>query len=463
MSNKSDLEQLFMSTSRESFHTINENSPTDGSEVDEVVIPQYTNTLNGTVTGTVINMLHNILGVGVLSIAITLYYGSLVIALMINALMCMVSIISTFLTVDMMVLTQVTNWNGLIQKAFNKPRIARTTVGIISLTTFFSSVAFAIIAIDGIVNSGILSNRIYSGALVFIITLPLALIKNMEALKFSSTLGLFGIGFASAVVVYFAVTNSIPASEKGDVVIIGYNFSVFMCFAIFALSYAMQYNVPRFYCELRQGSSTDEEAVRKMKKATIISNVISLIWYTVTGVAGYLCFGDKSTGDILNAFVNEGNIIKIVRLVLSASIITSIPLTLHCCRQEFISLLFGKYKWNTDAILKIDHENENDSYHSLSEEFIQIEDKTELPSTTRKWISTIILALICLIASTISKIEILLSFKGATLISFIVFFLPTICAYKLKPRNWKWRSFVLTSTGLICTIFGLIAAIQNVQ
>ena len=147
--------------------------------------------------------------------------------------------------------------------------------------------------------------------------------------------------------------------------------------------------------------------------------------------------------------------------MLSASIITSIPLTLHCCRQEFISLLFGKYKWNTDAILKIDHEN--DSYHSLSEEFIQVEDKTELPPRMRKWISTIILALICLIASTISKIEILLSFKGATLISFIVFFLPTICACKLKPLNWKSRSLILTTTGLICTIFGLIAAIQNVH
>lgn len=41
---------------------------------------QENNELAGSVTGTVINILHNILGVGVLAIAITLNYGTLVIA-----------------------------------------------------------------------------------------------------------------------------------------------------------------------------------------------------------------------------------------------------------------------------------------------------------------------------------------------------------------------------------------------
>ena len=406
-------------------------------------------------------MLHNILGVGVLSIAITLYYGTLTIALMINVLMCVVAIISTLLIVDMMVAEQVTNWDGLISKAFRKPCISKTTIGIISLTTFFSSVAFAIITIDGVVNSGYISNRYWVGALVFILTLPVALLKNMETLKYSSAFGILGIGFASIVVIYFAITNSIPASEKGKVVIIDYRFSVFICFAIFALSYAMQYNVPRFYCELRRGSSSDAEAVKKMRKATIIANVISLVWYATTGVAGYLCFGDKATGDILNAFKSEGTIIQIVRMVLSLSLITSIPLTLHCCREEFISLLFGKYiPRNARPTLHLD------DTQILDKELIKKEDsinKIELSSTNRKWISSILLAFICLIAATISKIEVLLSFKGATLISFIVFFLPTICAYKLKPPNWKCRSGILTITGLICTIFGLIAAIKKVQ
>ena len=419
------------------------------------------NTLAGSVTGTVINMLHNILGVGVLSIAITLYYGTLTIALMINVLMCVVAIISTLLIVDMMVAEQVTNWDGLISKAFKKPCISKTTIGIISLTTFFSSVAFAIITIDGVVNSGYISNRYWVGALVFILTLPFALLKNMETLKFSSAFGILGIGFASIVVIYFAITNSIPASEKGEVVIIDYRFSVFICFAIFALSYAMQYNVPRFYCELRRGSSSDAEAVKKMRKATILANVISLVWYATTGVAGYLCFGDKATGDILNAFTSEGTIIQIVRIVLSLSLITSIPLTLHCCREEFISLLFGKYQQpnNNSPTISLDN------YENLNKDLINDEliNKVELSSTKRKWISSIILAFICLIAATISKIEFLLSFKGATLISFIVFFLPTICAYKLKPPNWKCRSGILTITGLICTIFGLIAAIKKVQ
>ena len=406
-------------------------------------------------------MLHNILGVGVLSIAITLYYGTLTIALMINVLMCVVAIISTLLIVDMMVAEQVTNWDGLISKAFKKPCISKTTIGIISLTTFFSSVAFAIITIDGVVNSGYISNRYWVGAIVFILTLPVALLKNMETLKYSSAFGILGIGFASIVVIYFAITNSIPASEKGKVVIIDYRFSVFICFAIFALSYAMQYNVPRFYCELRRGSSSDAEAVKKMRKATIIANVISLVWYATTGVAGYLCFGDKATGDILNAFKSEGTIIQIVRIVLSLSLITSIPLTLHCCREEFISLLFGKYiPRNNRPTLHLDDTQILDKELINRDELIN---KIELSSTNRKWISSILLAFICLIAATISKIEILLSFKGATLISFIVFFLPTICAYKLKPPNWKCRSGILTITGLICTIFGLIAAIKKVQ
>ena len=421
---------------------------------------QLNNQLNGTVTGTVFNMLHNILGVGVLSIAITLSYGTLVIALLLNIFMSMVSTVSTFLIVDMMVLEQVTNWNGLIRKAFQRPCIAKTTVGIISLTTFFSSVAFAIITIDGLVNTGYIPNRYYSGALVFVCTLPFALLKNMEALKFSSAFGILGILFASAVVVYFAIANSIPVSEKGDITIIGYKFTVFICFAIFALSYAMQYNVPRFYREIRLGSASDAEAVKKMRKATIISNTISLVWYTVTGIAGYLCFGDKSTGDILNAFLSEGDLIQVVRIVLSVSLVTSIPLTLHCCREEFISLVYGKYKQDAAIIL--------DGRQNLNEELIEDNDdemiqRDDLSSNTRKWISTILLALICLIAATIRKIEILLSFKGATLISFIVFFLPTICAYKLRPANWKCSAIILTITGSICTIFGLIAAIKKVQ
>ena len=352
------------------------------------------------------------------------------------------------------------------RKAFKKPCVSKTTVGIISLTTFFSSVAFAIVTIDGFVNSGYIPNRYYGGTLVFILTLPFALLKNMETLKFSSAFGILGIGFASAVVIYFAITNSIPVSEKGDIVIIDYRFSVFICFAIFALSYAMQYNVPRFYCELRQSSSSDAEAVKKMKKATIIANLISLVWYATTGIAGYLCFGDKATGDILNAFTSEGTIIQIVRIVLSLSLITSIPITLHCCREELISLLFGKHEQNYNSpTLQLD-----DDKQDLDEDFINdnnenndLINKVELDPTKRKWVSSIILAFICLIAATISKIEILLSFKGATLISFIVFFLPTICAYRLKPSNWKCRSFILTITGLICTIFGLIAAIKKVQ
>ena len=429
---------------------------------DNQVNNQVNNQLNGTVTGTVFNMLHNILGVGVLSIAITLSYGTLVIALLLNIFMSIVSTVSTFLIVDMMVLEQVTNWNGLLRKAFQRPCIAKTTVGIISLTTFFSSVAFAIITIDGIVNTGYIPNRYYCGILVFVCTLPFALKKNMESLKFSSAFGILGILFASAVVVYFAIANSIPVSEKGDITIIGYKFTVFICFAIFALSYAMQYNVPRFYREIRLGSASDAEAVKKMRKATIISNTISLVWYTVTGIAGYLCFGDKSTGDILNAFLSEGDLIQVVRIVLSVSLVTSIPLTLHCCREEFISLVYGKYKQDAAIIL--------DGRQNLNEELIgangdddEMSQINDLSSNTRKWISTILLALICLIAATIRKIEVLLSFKGATLISFIVFFLPTICAYKLRPANWKCSAIILTITGSICTIFGLIAAIKNIQ
>jgi amino acid permease len=413
---------------------------------------QRPNSLKGTVTGTVINMLHNILGVGVLSIAITLSYGTLAIALLLNLFMCIVAIISTNLIVDMMVSEKVTNWNELIHKAFKRPCIAKTTVGTISLTTFFSSVAFAIITIDGLVNSGYISNRYWSAVLVFVCTLPFVLLKNMEALKFSSAFGISGIAFASGVVVYFAIMNSVPSSEKGDIIIIGYKFTVFICFAIFALSYAMQYNVPRFYQEIRDGTNNDAEAVTKMKKATIIANLISFVWYTVTGIAGYLCFGDKSTGDILNAFLSEGNIIQIVRIILSASLITSIPLTLHCCREEFISLVYGKYIINNIAYID-DTQNLNANNNTTD----------AISSNKRKLISTVILALICLIAATISKIEILLSFKGATLISFIVFFLPTICAYKLKPPNWKCSAIILTITGSICTVFGLIAAIKKVQ
>lgn len=121
-------------------------------------------------------------------------------------------------------------------------------------------------------------------------------------------------------------------------------------------------------------------------------------------LSGYLTFGDKTLGNVLNNFAPDNTMVNIARLCFGLNMLTTLPLEAFVCREVMLNYYWPgqPFKLNLHLIL-----------------------------TTGLVVSAMVLSLLTCDLGTVFELV------GATSAAAMAYILPPLCYIKLTTRSWK--------------------------
>ena len=172
----------------------------------------------------------------------------------------------------------------------------------------------------------------------------------------------------------------------------------------------------------------------RFARVTHYSTSISMVACLAMALAGFLTFGDKTQGNVLNNFPMDNVPVNIARLLVISTttntcllltrsscfglnMLTTLPLEAFVCREVMTNYWFPDEHWNPNR---------------------------HLIFTTSLVITAMALSLLtCDLGAVFELI-------GATSACALAYILPPLCYIKLSTRNWK------TVPALLCVVFGIV-------
>ena len=171
----------------------------------------------------------------------------------------------------------------------------------------------------------------------------------------------------------------------------------------------------------------------RFARVTHYSTSISMVACLAMALAGFVTFGDKTQGNVLNNFPMDNVLVNIARLLVlptrictcqllirsscfGLNMLTTLPLEAFVCREVMTNYWFPDEHWNPNR---------------------------HLIFTTSLVITAMTLSLLtCDLGAVFELI-------GATSACALAYILPPLCYIKLSTRSWK------TIPALLCVIFGV--------
>lgn len=140
-------------------------------------------------------------------------------------------------------------------------------------------------------------------------------------------------GFAlvsMSVIIVTVITQAfrVPAESKGQLrgsLII--HSGIFEAIGVISFAFVCHHNSLLIYGSLRKPT------IDRFSRVTHYSTGISLVACLVMALSGYLTFGDKTLGNVLNNFPNDNLMVNIARLFFGLNMLTTLPLEAFVCRE----------------------------------------------------------------------------------------------------------------------------------
>ncbi|CAG8575779.1 2755_t:CDS:2 [Paraglomus occultum] len=265
-----------------------------------------------------------------------------------------------------------------------------------------------------------------------LIVIPLAFMKKLDSLRYTSLLALTTVVYLIVIVIYnyFGPDFKAPPSDKIHYVRFSSKFFTYL--PIFVFAFTCHQNVFTIYNEVGDNSQAN---INKIVFGTI---GFSASVYEIIGILGYLTFGDDVSA----------NIISMCRVGFICCVLLSLPLQWHPCRACLDKIISALTTNNT-----------NGDYKLLT---------TNKPSDLKFFLMTSgIMISTYLLAILVSQLDLVLSFVGSTGSTTISFILPGIFYYKLhQDEPWdkeKVTAVCLASYGCVVMVVCLTMNILRVS
>jgi len=193
---------------------------------------------------------------------------------------------------------------------------------------------FATKSASGLVPGSRFEDRSFAvGVIVIVAIFPLALLKNLDSLKFTSALGLAITALACLYVFCEAMASSDivfgTLSEKWWYLKI----DIFKTIALFNGSFSAHYNAPNFYAELK------DRSFKRFAQCALISFAIGTALFTVFGLVGYGRFGDEVMGNILKGYDEDSTLVQLCWLAMGLSTVFVYPHAFQRMRASFCAIV----------------------------------------------------------------------------------------------------------------------------
>ncbi|KAI0391022.1 acid protease [Xylariaceae sp. FL0594] len=230
------------------------------------------------------------------------------------------------------------------------------------------------------------------------ISYPLTLYRDIAKLAKASTLALISmVIIVATVVIQGALT---PAEARGSFTtpLLFINDGIFQAIGVISFAFVCQHNSLLIYGSLKTPT------IDRFATVTHYSTGVSMIACLVMALAGFLTFGDKTLGNVLNNFPADNTMVTIARLCFGLNMLTTLPLEAFVCREVMLNYWFPNEPFNMNL---------------------------HLIYSSALVVSAMVLSLFT------CDLGIVFELVGATSAAALAYILPPLCYMKLSTRSWK--------------------------
>ncbi|KAJ5559925.1 hypothetical protein N7513_002324 [Penicillium frequentans] len=246
---------------------------------------------------------------------------------------------------------------------------------------------------------------------VLCISYPLSLYRDIAKLAKASALA-----FVSMIIIVVTVITQgfrVPAESRGEIkshLIVNSGF--FQAVGVISFAFVCHHNSLLIYGSLKRPT------LDRFATVTHYSTGVSLVMCLAMGIAGFLSFGSKTQGNVLNNFPSDNILVNIARFCFGLNMLTTLPLEAFVCRSVMTTYYFPDEPFNPHR---------------------------HLIFTTALVVTSMILALItCDLGSVFELI-------GATSAASLAYIFPPLCYIKLSSASRREKI-----PAYLCVAFGLI-------
>lgn len=150
----------------------------------------------------------------------------------------------------------------------------------------------------------------------------------------------------------------------------------------------------------------------------------------VLGLTGFLTFGDKTLGNVLNNFPADNTMVNIARLCFGLNMLTTLPLEAFVCREVMLHYFFPGEPFNMNLHLIL--------------------------STSLIISATVLSVVTCDLGAVFELV-------GATSACALAFILPPLCYVKLTTRSWRtYAALGVAAFGCLVLVVSIVQAVQKI-
>ncbi|KAI0900815.1 transmembrane amino acid transporter protein-domain-containing protein [Annulohypoxylon nitens] len=230
------------------------------------------------------------------------------------------------------------------------------------------------------------------------ISYPLALYRDIAKLAKASTLALISMVIILITVVVQSVLT--PAERRGSfsTPLLTINDGIFQAVGVISFAFVCQHNSLLIYGSLKTPT------IDRFSKVTHYSTGISMLACLIMALAGFLTFGDKTLGNVLNNFPADNTMVTFARLCFGLNMLTTLPLEAFVCREVMLNYWFPNEPFNMNL---------------------------HLIFSSALVVSAMTLSLLT------CDLGVVFELVGATSACALAYILPPLCYIKLSSRSWK--------------------------
>ncbi|OAL70691.1 amino acid transporter [Trichophyton violaceum] len=243
------------------------------------------------------------------------------------------------------------------------------------------------------------------------ISYPLSLYRDIAKLAKASTFALVSmlVILITVIIEGIQVAPEARGEVKGSLFV---NSGVVPAIGVISFAFVCHHNSLLIYGSLRKPT------MDRFARVTHYSTAISMVMCLVMAVAGFLTFGSKTKGNILNNFPPDNVIVNIARLFFGLNMLATLPLEAFVCRSVMTTFYFPEEPFNLNR---------------------------HLIFTTSLVVTSMVMALItCDLGAVLELI-------GATSACALAYILPPLCYIKLSKQSW-----VAKIPAVLCIAFGTV-------
>lgn len=257
-----------------------------------------------------------------------------------------------------------------------------------------------------------------------LIVIPLSFLRRLDSLKYTSIIALFSIAYLVILVVSRYIKGD-TIDSRGRVRVFEWAgpISALAAFPVIVFAYTCHQNMFSILNEISNNSHFRTTSVIFAS----IGGACAL--YILTGITGYLSYGDNIKGNIVSMYPTAVAA-TIGRFAIVILVMFSYPLQIHPCRASIDACV----KWRPRRSSPGSSREASPARHSLVGNSAT-KPKPEMSDMRFAIVTTILIVLSFITAMTVSSLSLVLAYVGSTGSTTISFILPGLFYYKISDPD----------------------------